>query len=266
MTTFTNIKKHSVTLGLSLLLLCLGQNSARALNLPDVPLSVFSTVENNVLLTFDDSGSMAWGFLPDGIGGNITTGTAYAGGATATTGNTADRRACSNTFNGIAYNPTADYTPPPVRTNPGNLLETTPQQNLPNANFFAAPVNGFIAGSATVNLSTSYRPVWRLDVGSNLLTANVYATCGIAAAGVAAFYYVYDGIAGAVNEGVTCPTPAVTTSNGCYRRVQHGVALYGGAWSSTGNGIANQQQNFANWYSYYRVRNIAAKSATGPRK
>ena len=44
MTTFTAVKKHSVTLGLSLLLLGLGQNNARALNLPDVPLSVFSTV------------------------------------------------------------------------------------------------------------------------------------------------------------------------------------------------------------------------------
>ena len=44
MKTYTDIKKHSVTLGLSLLLLCLGQNNARALTLPDVPLSVFSTV------------------------------------------------------------------------------------------------------------------------------------------------------------------------------------------------------------------------------
>src|SRR4030067_2851550 len=116
MPTFSDIKKHSVPLGFSLLLLCLGQNNARALNLPDVPLSVFSTVEHNVLLTFDDSGSMAWGYMPDTISGN--------GGT---------RLACSSTFNGMAYNPAITYTPPPVRTSPGHSPAIP--ANLADSNF-----------------------------------------------------------------------------------------------------------------------------------
>src|SRR4030066_68550 len=151
MNTCTGIKKLSVTLGLSLLLLCLGQNNARALTLPDVPLSVFSTVEHNVLLTFDDSGSMTWGFLPDTISGNSAT-----------------KRACSSAFNGMAYNPSVTYTPPPDRNNPGNLKDTTPPQNLPDADFGSnsgggAWINGYSPTAVLVNLSKNYKPVWGMN-------------------------------------------------------------------------------------------------------
>ena len=121
MTTYTDIKKLSVTLGFSLLLLGLGQNNAHALTLPDVPLAVFSSVENNVLLTFDDSGSMRWGFSPDGV--NAQSGA---------------RRGCSSTFNGMAYNPTIVYTPPSNRGSPDNL-QATPV-NLPDADLKATKV------------------------------------------------------------------------------------------------------------------------------
>ncbi len=249
MLTHTGVKKYSITFGISLLLACLGQNNARALALPDVPLDTFGNVEHNVLLTFDDSGSMSWGYLPDTISGDTGT-----------------RRFCSSEFNGLGYDPTTDYAPPPVRNNPGNLSATP--VDLPNASFTGAWVNGFIAGSATIDLSTGYRPVSSLNVNSGLVTANSYATCSIAAAGVPAFYYIYDAtLAGTAG----CPAVAVNTDDDCYRLVQHNnPAALGtgsdpttGAWSNAGTGVANQQTNFANWYTYYRVRNLAAKSAAG---
>lgn len=246
MLTLIRVKKYLITLGFVILLATLGQHHAYALNLPDVPLLVFSNVEHNVLLTFDDSGSMERGYLPDNISGDGST-----------------RRACSSTYNNLAYDPTVTYTPPPVRNYPGNLSATA--ANLPDANFTAAPVNGYIPGSTTINLSTAgtstapgYKPVWEMNVLSSTLSANSsYASCTQAATsgnGVAAFYYVYD-IALAGTGG--CPTTPVTTDDDCYRLVQHGNAAAGGSWSTA------QQTNFANWYSYYRVRNLAAKAAAG---
>ena len=256
MTTFTAIKKHSVTLGLSLLLLCLGQNNARALTLPDVPLAVFSSVENNVLLTFDDSGSMSWGFLPDGV--NAQSGA---------------RRGCSSTFNGMAYNPTILYTPPSNRGYPDNL-QATPA-NLPNADFNAAWINGFIGGTPTVgvnavDLRTGYRPGWGMNAGLNAHVDVTYtaptglvpgfASCNSAPLNTpqGAFYFVYDSTIG----GCSPQTTLTENNDTCYRRVQYSAAAYN-ATTGNGNWPAAQKTNFANWYSYNHVRNFAAKAAAG---
>lgn len=232
----TGVKKLSVTFGLSLLLLSLGQNSARALNLPDVPLSSFASVEHNVLLTFDDSGSMARGYLPDTISGQDD-----------------ERRGCASAFNGMAYDPAVTYTPPPVRNNPGNLKDTA--VDLPDASFSGAWINGFYTPAGTVNLGTSYKPVWVMN--STMTSNSTYASCSLAptgGTGVPAFYYVYDiSLAGTGS----CPATPVLTNNNCYRLVQHNNVAAGGAWT------AAQQTNFANWYSYYRTRNLAAKSGAG---
>ena len=250
MNTLAGIKKPSVTLGLSLLLLCLGQNNARALTLPDVPLSVFSTVEHNVLLTFDDSGSMQWGFLPDTIGITLS---CPAGGCLGYVDLRATPRACSSTINGMAYNPAVIYSPPPVRTSPGN--SSSIPTNLANSDFGNAWRNGFIVGPA-VNLRLNYVPTWSLTI--NVASTITPASCSVSTLGVPAFYFVYDSTIGGCN-----PQTAITENNDvCYRRVQYSPAAYN---ATTGNGDwpATQQTNFANWYSYYRVRNLAAKSATG---
>jgi type IV pilus assembly protein PilY1 len=227
MNMLTGIKKYSVALGIVLLLAGLGQGQAQAatLNLPDVPLFVLNTVDPNLLLTLDDSGSMAWAFIPDGIGSS------FSGTGVNLSGN---NRACSKQINGLYYEPTASYTPP-VDAN-GN--------SFANASFTAAWNGGYtLAGPAgpTVNLATGYRPSW----GS----LSNYTTCGTAmGAGPnygGAFYYNYN---------TACGNP---NSDACYTLVQHGNAAAGGNWS------AAQQQNFANWYSYYRTRNLLLKTAGG---
>jgi type IV pilus assembly protein PilY1 len=240
MITLTGIKKNTVTVGISLLLSCLSQNQAHALplTLPDAPLFVLNTVDPNVLLTFDDSGSMAWGFVPDQIGSSLS-GTGADLRAT--------RRACSKTINGMAYDPSLVYSPPlDANGNP-----------YPDANFTSASLNGYLAAAATRDLRTNYKPVWGTSISTTATTNTSFASCTISptaadpAVGIPAFYYVYNSL-----PHVGCLIPDINT-DACYDLVQHNNAAAGGAWT------AAQQTNFANWYSYYRVRNLTMKTAAG---
>lgn len=193
---------------------------AATLNLTDNPLFLLSTVEPNIILTFDDSGSMAWGYLPDSISGTY-----------------ANKRYCSSAFNGQYYNPAVTY-------GPG---VGTSGVALPNASFTAAEVNGYDTSQTQVNLATGFRPV--RVVNSPSMTNSSLGSCTIAGAGVAAFYYVFDATNASCN--------GTTADDDCYDLVQHNNAAAGGAWT------AAQQTNFANWYTYYRVRALAAKTAAG---
>lgn len=239
MKTLSSIKKNLMAIGVCVSLASLGQNTAHALplTLPDSPLFVLNTVDPNVILTFDDSGSMAWGFIPDDIGSSLS---GIGADLRAT------RRACSSTINGMAFDPNVTYTPP---------LDAN-GASFPDATFTGAWINGYNTGAGVRNLSNNYKPVW----GTNSLTTtnNTFASCTISptaadpAVGIAAFYYVYDtALAGTGG----CPAVPVTTNDNCYRLVQHNNAAAGGAWTTT------QQTNFANWYSYYRTRNLSMKSA-----
>ena len=210
-------KKFTLAIGMCLLLAGLSQGKAQAaaLNLPDVPLFVLNSVDPNLLLTIDDSGSMASSFIPDGISG--------------LSGN---KRGCSKEINGVYYDPNATYTPP-VDAN-GN--------SYPDASFTAAWIDGFNTGAGTVNLATGYRPTW-----SNLTN---YVACGTTMGGApnygGAFYYNYTS---PCSSGVQSPN-----NDNCYALVRHSG---GSPWT------AAVQQNFANWYSYHRNRNLLLKTAAG---
>lgn len=194
-------------------------SQAALLNLTDTPLFLANSVDPNIVLTFDDSGSMSWGYLPDDVYSLADT-----------------RRGCSSTVNKVYYDPNVTYLPG-VDEN-GN--------SLGNASFTNAWKNGYDKSAGTVDLSTSYQATWAPSPYSP-----EYASCGTGTtSGQAAYYYVYD------PAGTGC-SPASTTKDACYRLVQHGNLAAGGAWS------AAQQQNFANWYSYYRTRTLLAKTAAG---
>lgn len=94
---------------------------------------------------------------------------------------------------------------------------------FPPASFTAAKTDGFKSSSSTVNLSTSFNP----DGGSGEATQ-------------AAYYYKYTG--SAANDGKTC-----------YSSTNYTKVVVS----------ASEQQNFANWYSYYRSRQLMMRSAVG---
>ena len=87
---------------------------ATPLSVSNTPLFITTaTLSPNIVLTLDDSGSMAWGYVPDNIGDNQP--------QTSRNGSTLDatNRFKSSYFNGMYYNPSINYTPPPKYDNNG---------------------------------------------------------------------------------------------------------------------------------------------------
>src|SRR5690606_37005180 len=68
---------------------------AAALTISQEPLFLTEGVAPNLIVTLDDSGSMAWGYAPDGISGDH-----------------ASRRFKSNYYNPMYYNPSVIYAAP----------------------------------------------------------------------------------------------------------------------------------------------------------
>jgi type IV pilus assembly protein PilY1 len=210
--------------------------------LPQVPVYLKEPVPPNVLLTVDNSGSMAWAYVPDvptwiwaNNGGQRFVHPALLAVAQ----------------NPLAYDPTKSY--PAPRKADGNffaasftaayrygLLPTTANVTvrtwtIPNP-WNAAPT---ASASATltnlVNLSTQFQP--SLSIGlTNTLSEDVYGTAG------AAYYTRLRTVTTASCNPIAVVTPA------CYENI-----------SMTG-ATADEKQNFANWYSFYRTRHLALKS------
>ncbi|QID17191.1 hypothetical protein G3580_05755 [Nitrogeniibacter mangrovi] len=152
---------HSPRLALLLGALALAsafQVQAAPLSIAQVPLYLGGTVEPNVMFILDDSGSMAWSFMPDDIYGYYNR-----------------KGAQSSTYNSLYYNPNVTYTPPLDEN--GNKAS--------NASFTAAWWDGYSSTRQynTVNLSTSFRPTWYYPGYSTEYSNNTAQP---------AFYYVFD--------------------------------------------------------------------------
>lgn len=212
------------------------------LAISNVPLYLGGSVEPNIMFTMDDSGSMNWSFMPDEL--------TFQHGV---------KRGLAANYNRIAYDPNVDYAAPVNATG-------TP---MTNASFTAAWNDGyekFTTGKSTCNLDLSkdYRPTWGA-VGSE--ADNCDSKAGLSAdygyeywtadatTGEAAYYYVYyaNHPAGAKPAPTDC-TAGDENDDDCYIKVVVG---------STGPGGADERQNFANWYSYYRKRIYVARVGVG---
>ena len=194
-------------------------------DLSDTPLFTLAGVEPNIVLTMDDSGSMAWSFMPTSVGDYPST-----------------KRAKSAAFNKIYYDPTVLYEPPVDED--GN--------SLGNASFTAAWDNGFDksgSGSCTKNLSTSYRPSWgginQTHCGSSDYSDGFYNRYA-SSSSEPAYYYLFDSSLSDCNGNAS--------DDDCYKKVVVSDT------SGVGDTV-DERENFANWYSYYRKRKWVAKRA-----
>lgn len=185
------------------------------------PLSLTEGVSPNLLVTLDDSGSMAWAYAPDDINTSTNRG----------------RRAWrSNAFNSMYYDPNTTYrVPKQVRMVSGEVVVT----DYPTPSFTSAPENGFASSSTKNNLSNQYRAQgsgtsFLSTCGSGIFPSNVCHS-GYAPA----HYFQY-------NISAVCPEKNPSNENSCY--IYKEVA-------------ADEQSNFAIWYSFYRTRNLATRSA-----
>ncbi|WP_295428426.1 PilC/PilY family type IV pilus protein [uncultured Thiodictyon sp.] len=190
----------------------------------------------NLMFVLDDSGSMVWTHMPDDnndAGSTVTFNYGYYGYR-------------SSQCNGVYYNPAFTYKPPIGAD--GTIY--------PNASFTAAWVDGYKKSSGTVNLSSNF-------------------TAETDSSGTAAYYYRYSGAQDTAAEKdynsitslffLECHNseswpdsswPLALREPIVFTKVTVGTG-------SDATDAAAKQQNFANWYSYYRSRILTMKTAAG---
>ncbi len=262
--------------------------SQATLDIPDFPLFLTSTgVPPNLILTLDDSGSMSRAFTPD-LCGNPN--------AICDSGNYDSqldgRFVKSAYYNPIYYNPTTTYTPPVNAS--GVSLSTSftsayingfdTAYGTVNLSSLYSPSSGLFLHS-TSDRYYQYMRHYSSDVRCNQVSGTdpcqYNSTVGSGTANwvnmqspvvdcednaqcmsrtMPAYYYVYDG----TNSGCSGTEAQRKVDNDCYDiRI---VSSTSGA-DRDGDGIissaeADERQNFANWYSFYRTRNLMTISAT----
>lgn len=169
--------------------------------------SSVTEVKPNIMFILDDSGSMAWDYMPDSASSYRNRIGHY-----------------SHLCNEIYYNPAITYTPPPKADD----------SSYANASFTNAPDDGFKPTGSKSDLS-KYR-----SYGSGRNTK--YDS---------AFYYKWIGNG---SPSDTRCKDSLSSSAGAHKTSY---------WEKVILSTNAEKQNFANWYSYYRTRILAMKSAAG---
>lgn len=221
---------------------------AAELSLSNVPLFVKDGVDPNIIVTLDDSGSMAFAYVPDGIKGDRS-----------------KRRFKSAYYNPMYYDPNTVYVPP--KKADGTSYSTSFTRAWKNGFIPDVSGNGSITSTDYVNLSTGYKVTGRYnpaskhnlggyDSGDSTWLAQhpsqEFGSSGTVEkdhmqSGVHAYYYEFD----SSNSGCSGTLEQKAKDDDCYDYVK--VDDY--------NAI-NNKQNFANWYSFYRTRVLATASAS----
>ncbi|MGE0209375.1 MAG: hypothetical protein AB7S42_09570, partial [Lysobacteraceae bacterium] len=218
----TSLMAAAITFASALSGLSQAAPAAGTVDLLTTPPELTTKVAPNVVLTFDDSGSMVRAHMPDQ---RPYDGSSWSTSARWYCAAVIDPQAAAGTLNalpmnGMYYNPNTTYRPP--------LYENG--ASFDDASFTAAWLEGI----------QHNRPGGTASSTSNLSTRSF---CGKTGAG----YYRYTG-------------PALTAD--ASGKISNTGTLY---TSSNWTWVplpAAEQQNFANWFSYYRYRKIAAISGT----
>ncbi len=152
------------------------------------PLSLTEGVPPTVLVTLDDSGSMAADYAPDA------------------NSNGTFQSMRSNAYNSMYYDPSVDYVVPKEYVYQGGVIVG---KDSFSTTFTNAKSNGYSSSNSGTNLTDYF------------------------------YYYKY-------NVSSSCKASPVNKNSGCYTIVY----------------LPNShKQNFANWYSFYRTRQLATRSA-----
>lgn len=227
-------------------------------DLADTPLASGTSgqAKPNVFFILDDSGSMAWKYMPDGMSSSTIGYRNYQ-------------------CNTIYYNPSITYEIP--KAYDGVFLN-----NASQTAFSAAYVNGYDSymgsNSGTTNLSSAFSAddsesgraayYWVLNNPTTDTSATslvpLNTRCNHSTASVTSS-----------TTGVCCDTRAdknytSTCSNPTYPTNSPATCAGGKTlvWkkvlvsSTSGPGSTDERQNFANWYSYYRTRMMMMKAAS----
>ncbi|MES2236689.1 MAG: PilC/PilY family type IV pilus protein [Pseudomonadota bacterium] len=229
-------------------LMMAGTAYAALADLADNPLASASTtqVKPNVLFTLDDSGSMAWKYMPDDVG-------SYT--------DTVGFR--NNYCNLVYYSPAIAYIVPKTSTG-GAVNAATP------ASFTAAYNDGFYSydsgGASTTNLSSSFK-----SQSSDTAQPGYYWTY----LGATTLVPLTGDCQKTLSSSSDLITQEICTDNSRYPNTTAPIFANCAAagktalWrkvlvsATSGPGATDERQNFANWYSYYSYRLNMMKSAAG---
>lgn len=223
-----------------------------------VPLYLGGTIEPNVMFLLDDSGSMQFETMPElpndsyylfptveDMYGSTTSGSDLYSRYIVAFNDAAlnNIRSRSSFNNKIFYNPFIDYLPwVDYRNAP-----------LPNIIPSSAPYNPRSPGLGRLNLTVENS--WRLWVNSSgetfAETRNFWPIT----------FYVYKG-SGSASEVKNYVKYQIRGATG-YRKDLNGGADVSITVFPWGRTIAQETQNFANWFSYYRSRILTARAGIG---
>jgi type IV pilus assembly protein PilY1 len=223
---------------------------AGTVNLSAKPPEASIAAAPNLVLTFDDSGSMNWHHSPDqrpytGADWNTASDTDQSATANITyraqagpylcvgvitpgIADTTDPRSWS--MNGVYFNPDNTYAPP---------LTADGSTAMPDSTYVRAWDNG-------IQVNRPVGPVAVQASGNNQNTRDLGGVtfCGNTGGG----YYKYIGARASLS----------LDARGQFNATATGALYTSGNWIWVSLSSATEQKNFANWYSYYRTRTMAA--------
>lgn len=197
-----------------------------AIDIPNVPLQSGTVVPPNILFILDDSGSMAWDFMP---------GAFNSGGVPNTAPDNIKLQAY--TRNTIYYNPHTTYLP--WRNADGSFRSSTP--------YTAVYTSDTLASGGTGTLANNDRTFYVPKVGAtDLADSRQYVR----------YILRSDGNGGQIRRNERDAANAeinVTTV---------GSVTWDTPLGPVTRTVAEERANYANWYSYHRTRTKVAKAGT----
>ena len=205
-------------------LLLFATTLAADIEFPDLPLFIKEQLPPNIILTLDNSTSMKFGSIHE-----------------------ADVRCSDNRYcktapaiNRLYYNPDITYEVPPRGDG----------TSFPPGVFNGAKVDGFNSGSATVDLGNQYRPTREYLDHVNDGIEHTFFDIPADINGGRAYYVVFN------------PTIVDPVFGSCDIDFDNNFnSPHADLCFDVFSVPTAQEQNFANWYSYYRTRFLTTKSA-----
>jgi len=278
---FTNMKKYSVMVFAAMWSLAAGMSNAAQLDLADEPLYLGGVVDPNVMFILDDSGSMHWENMPSNdrehvyVYPNGSRGV-YRGSGSDTGDYTEyvpyfsnaliwSVQARSTHINKLYYNPDVRYIPWPGTDSDGHTMTNMdPQCALHNGYEPDADNDGGTVpepptpfdGSGHDGVSDDCRNLTIFNRERAHWTDNASGSDDVYHTFWPAVYYRYTG----GDEDLTTSYQEV--------EIRPGTNSYPKAVTRTDCSgstctYAEEIQNFANWYSYYRSRILMARGGIG---
>jgi len=249
---------HFRALALSSVFMVLSTAHAANLSLSPVPLYLGGAVEPNIMFTMDDSGSMHWENMPDDgwtyfiypRASNVYGTSNYSNYLPVFSDISYSVRIRSSSINSVYYNPTITYQP----------WSTSTGVSMGDISITCAPHNPTDTAKGCRNLTASNTQTanWETYNGDGTTFPGAVTTeSDVSKTFWPAVYYTYNGgdtwtVANFTKVEIRSTTATYTTNVSRSDCVTAPICTY-----------VEEIQNFANWYSYYRSRILAARGGIG---